>query len=77
MKIAQYRYTSGDAMCIFPAEYEKHGLADAVRISEYLEVEFAPRSEIEVAAERKSSIDARLARLSSEMAKLQEELASP
>lgn len=55
MKIAQYRYeTGGGYVCIHQSSVE--ATTSAVRISEYLDVEFPPRDAAEVEVERRERI---------------------
>lgn len=75
MKIAQYRYIDSQTTCIFPADFERHGLRDTVRISEYVEVEFTPRDPAAVVAETCVLVEVKRARLRHELAKLDGETA--
>lgn len=70
-KIARYHYTTGDYTCIHPQDAESVLALSAVRVSEYVEVEFTPRPEREIDAERRKSLEAEKERLRAQLAKLE------
>lgn len=70
MKIAQYRYeTGGGYVCIHPQSSE--GVINAIRVSEYTEIEFTPRPAAEIDAERRQVFMAEREKLKARLAALE------
>lgn len=69
MRIAQYHYDVGNFTCVHPQTQEKV-LCEAVRVSEYTEVEFTPRDQAEVDADRRALYQAKREKLQAQLAKL-------
>lgn len=71
MRIAQFYYDIGNYTVVHPESHEKV-LSEAVRISEYTEVQFTPRDPAAVEADRKRLYAAKRERLHAQLAKLEE-----
>lgn len=74
MRIAQYHYDVGNFTCVHPQSQEQV-LSEAVRISEYTEVQFTPRDQEEIDADRERLYAAKRAKLEAQLAKLEAQLA--
>ena len=68
MKVAQYEYVATNVVCIFPESFERNGaLERAVRISEYVDIDFVPRAQADVDQEKRAAIEAKRAALKKEI----------
>ena len=75
MRIAQYHYDVGNFTCVHPQAQESV-LSEAVRVSEYIEVEFAPRAQLDIEADRRRLYTAKREKLQAQIAKVQKLLKS-
>jgi hypothetical protein len=71
MKIAQFQYSPGTA-CIFTEDSARY-ITDAVRSSEWVEVDFPPRAGVEIAEDRAKLIDRRRALLQRKLAAIDDD----